>query len=94
MPGAEEKVCQRQTRKEKNVVEIDRKAAVGDSQARKEGGRGGGVRKAHRPCSAAGVHEQDLDLRGKEAGKRAGAASSGNSVWRGSAMRARLTASL
>lgn len=60
VPGAEEKVCQRRTRKGNNVAEIDRKAEVGDTQAREEGG--GGVRKPHRPCSPTGVREQDLDL--------------------------------
>lgn len=44
VPGAEEKVCQRQTRKGNNVAEIDRKAEVGDTQAREEEGVGGSER--------------------------------------------------
>lgn len=62
VPGAEEKVCQRQTRKGNNVTEIDRKAEAGDTQAREEGDGGGGVRKAHCPRSPTGVCEKDLDL--------------------------------
>lgn len=38
MPSAEGKVCQRQMRKRKNVVEIDRKAETGAMQTQREGG--------------------------------------------------------
>jgi len=37
-------VCQRQTREEKTVAEIDRKAEAGDTWARKEAGGGGSAR--------------------------------------------------
>lgn len=40
MPSAEGKVCQRQMRKRKNVVEIDRKAETGAMQTQREGGGG------------------------------------------------------
>lgn len=92
MPGAEEKVCQRQTRKEKNVVEIDRKAEAGDTQARKESS---GSVKGSSPLQCCwGCMNEIWTFRGKEAGEHAGAGSPGNSVWRGSVMRAQLTASL
>lgn len=58
VPSAEEKVCQRQMRKKKNVVKIDRKAEAGAKQIQREGGE------ACRPCRAAGA-EWELSQQGK-----------------------------
>lgn len=55
MPSAEEKVCQRQMRKKKNVVEIDRKAGAGAVQTQGEGGE------ACRPGRAAGVLDESRE---------------------------------
>lgn len=73
MPSAEEKVCQRQMRKKKNVVEIDRLKLVLCRQGEKEG--------ACRPCSAVGVLNESWPCRGTGAEE---AASPGSGVRRGS----------
>lgn len=63
MPRAEEKVCQRQMRKKKNVVEIDRKAGAGVVRTQREGGE------ACDPGRAAGVLDESCPFRGKGAGE-------------------------
>lgn len=80
MPDAEEKVCHRQTRKEKNTVEIHRKAEAGDAQKGKEG-------ESERLITLAvllGYMNKIWAFRGGEAGNLAGMDSAGKSVHRGS----------
>lgn len=62
MSSVEEKVCQRQMRKKKNVVEIDRKAEAGVIQIQREGGEA-----CHDALAGLLLLNESRPRRGKEA---------------------------